>query len=511
MKCWGAGRFGLLGDGATRWGSNVPVQVSGLTSGVSEVNVGVNHVCVILEDGGAKCWGRNNVGQLANGDSADSSTPVSTQWSPAQLSSIAAGGDYTCAATTGGGSVSCVGSNSNGQLGTGSTTNAPSVTSVAPWPFSVTGAVTLVGGPVVGTVLSLSSQSTAVWDPVPDNFTYQWLRNGTAISNATARSYTITAADLNAKLTLTVTPVKTGFSGSSVSSAQTSPVQPGSFSASPTPTITGNTSSGQVLTARPGTWSPAATFTYRWFSDGTVIAGANSQSLTLLGTHTGHRISVEVTGSAPGYTSVVKTSAATNAVVSGSIPQFAAPTVSGTLQVGKTVQAVEGTWTPGTTFTYQWFRFSPVTNASTAISGATTRTYTIAPADVDSKLVVVITGSNPGYTPTPQSGPGGGGAGPVIKGVFTTTSSPTISGVTSVGQALTANTTAWVPTTDSLSYQWKRSLSNAGPFIPIATATAKTYTLQANDRGYFLVVDVTGNKAGFEPSTTVSAVSLKIG
>src|SRR5438874_7301307 len=136
VKCWGHNAFGALGDG-TIGDSLTPIQVSGLTSGVTAIAVGNTHSCAMTQAGGAKCWGGNGFGQLGNGGTLSQSSPVSVvstlvpfPTALGEVVAITAGGNHTCALLTGS-RVLCWGSNGNGQLGDGTTTNRPVPVQVA--------------------------------------------------------------------------------------------------------------------------------------------------------------------------------------------------------------------------------------------------------------------------------------------------------------------------------------------------------------------------------------------
>lgn len=75
LACWGSGTFGRLGDGATV-DRGAPVEVAGLAPDIVEAALGYDHTCARHADGNVDCWGRGELGQLGDGNSASSVTPV---------------------------------------------------------------------------------------------------------------------------------------------------------------------------------------------------------------------------------------------------------------------------------------------------------------------------------------------------------------------------------------------------------------------------------------------------
>jgi alpha-tubulin suppressor-like RCC1 family protein len=122
VKCWGNNLYGSLGNG-TVTNSLVPVDVFGLTSGVSSIALGGESACAVTTSGGVKCWGANAAGQLGNGTTQDSSTPIDVFGLSSGVSSVTLGYSRACALTKLAG-VKCWGWNSHGELGNGTTTNS---------------------------------------------------------------------------------------------------------------------------------------------------------------------------------------------------------------------------------------------------------------------------------------------------------------------------------------------------------------------------------------------------
>jgi len=82
----------------------------------------------------------------------------------------------------------------------------------------------------------------------------------------------------------------------------------------PTPTISGTATAGQILTAKTGTWSPKpASYSYQWKRSGTNVAGATASTYRVTNDDAGKQLTVTVTAKFTGAASVSKTSAAVTA------------------------------------------------------------------------------------------------------------------------------------------------------------------------------------------------------
>jgi len=118
--CWGSNGYGQVGDG-TYTQRTTPTAVTGLGSGVAAVAAGYLHSCALTSAGAVRCWGYNGYGQLGDGTTTNSATPVAVSSLSSGVAAIAAGDQHSCALTSAG-AVLCWGANSQGQLGDGTTT-----------------------------------------------------------------------------------------------------------------------------------------------------------------------------------------------------------------------------------------------------------------------------------------------------------------------------------------------------------------------------------------------------
>lgn len=167
----------------------------------------------------------------------------------------------------------------------------------------------IAGSAVMGVALKTSSAYWSLWN---QSFRFQWLREGSPISGATKSSYTPVAADVGKKLSVQIRGYSEGGSWISRTTAATAPVA-GTLVA-PTPTVSGTAKVGSKLTAVPGSWTSGTSLSYQWLANGVAISKATGSTFTVTSAQRGKTITVKVTGTKSGYTTVPKTSAPTGKV-----------------------------------------------------------------------------------------------------------------------------------------------------------------------------------------------------
>jgi alpha-tubulin suppressor-like RCC1 family protein len=165
VATWGGNAWGELGNGTTlkgaeRVGSDVPLVVPGL-SGVVAIAAGGGDDAALLGNGTVVAWGENKQGQLGDGTKLEKDVPTPVRGLTG-VKAVAVGGIPSLGghmlALLNDGTVRAIGGNGSGQLGDGSTTNSSS-------PVTVKGlsGVTAVSAAVSHSVARLASGDVVSW------------------------------------------------------------------------------------------------------------------------------------------------------------------------------------------------------------------------------------------------------------------------------------------------------------------------------------------------------------
>ena len=161
------------------------------------------------------------------------------------------------------------------------------------------------------------------------------------------------------------------------------------------PTISGTVRVGETLTAETSAIADAdgmskAVFIYQWLADDADIAGATSDTYTLVADDVDKAIKVRVIFTDDKNNPETLTSAATAGVEPRpNSPATGAPSISGTAQVGETLTVDtsgidDADGMSGAVFSYQW-----LANGAD-IAGATSSSYTLVDADAGKAIKVRV-------------------------------------------------------------------------------------------------------------------------
>ena len=129
LKSWGMNANGEVGDGSTS-DRLLPVQVSGLTSGVKQVVGGAGHAMALLSDGSVRAWGYNATGQVGDGSATNRLTPVQVSGLPSRVTQVGAAA-FSSFVLSSDGAVLGWGYNNDGEVGDGTQTERRTPVQVA--------------------------------------------------------------------------------------------------------------------------------------------------------------------------------------------------------------------------------------------------------------------------------------------------------------------------------------------------------------------------------------------
>ena len=191
----------------------------------------------------------------------------------------------------------------------------------------VSGSVTITGILTEGQLL-VAETSTLTDEDGLGLFSYQWLRDGTAIEGEIASSYTSTASDIGKALSVTVSYTDSKGATESIASAATEKIANVNDPVIGSVDISGILEESEVLIADASSLSDLdglGTFSYQWLQDGLAISGATNSTYTTNNSDIGKVISVTVTYT-DGYGTVESiSSSAIRAIKAKYVPTTAWP------------------------------------------------------------------------------------------------------------------------------------------------------------------------------------------
>lgn len=130
IHCWGQNSHGQVGVAAGIVAAKT-VAVAGLSEPTVAMALGWYHSCALSTKGTLRCWGGNDKGQLGDGTSKSRHTPGNVVGLVGNTTAVTAGYMHTCALAAGGKTL-CWGSNSLGQVGSGTQSVAVVVSGFGP-------------------------------------------------------------------------------------------------------------------------------------------------------------------------------------------------------------------------------------------------------------------------------------------------------------------------------------------------------------------------------------------
>ncbi|MHB1861246.1 MAG: IPT/TIG domain-containing protein, partial [Solirubrobacteraceae bacterium] len=389
--------------------------------------------------------------------------------------------------------------------------------------LEATSAPVLSGQPREGETLAVSRGGWLGVEPI--SYAYQWQRcdaygvQCTEIAEQHGASYTLGEHDVGSvvRAVLTATDPEGSVSRSVASS------QPVAAAAAPiaeeAPLLAGTPVEGNALRATSGAWSAgtqALTYSYAWQRCNEAGAACAPIEGATKATYTAGKADVHSTLRVLVTAADAKGSAsdpsAPPATVAPAAPlAVAAPSISGSSELGERLEANPGIWVGEgvLAYAYQWQRCNEAGAGCTSIEGATSSSYTPVSADVGGTLRVAATATTPAGKATATSAPTAkvGDEPRAPKN----TSAPALEGYPTAGDTLAAQIGAWSGGEPvEYAFQWQRCNEAGSECADIEGATKAAYVLRETDVGHQLRVIVkasnsTGSAEATSPASEVIA------
>jgi hypothetical protein len=333
----------------------------------------------------------------------------------------------------------------------------------------------------------------------PITYEYRWFRNGTEISMETGPTFIVQPNDEGQKLRCKVIAIN-NLGKAEASSAEVKIT--GKLKNTAPPVVTPESAKlGTLLKCSEGSWNESTSelkFKYEWLRETEPqvyepIAGAASHEYRAVSADVKHLLYCRVFATNGNKEEAQSISEAVPVLGASPPVNTRLPEVEGVLEVKRTLNCKEGTWTNSPErYVFQWMR------EQTAIASATSQSYEIQPADEGHSITCRVIAINAESSSEPaESGPAnvpGEAPRPVRN--------PEIEGGTPtphVGESLTCLHGEWsgapAPT---FTYAWYRDGSEK-------LSSTIAYTISSIDRGHTLSCVVTASNSEAPPGGVAQA------
>lgn len=362
----------------------------------------------------------------------------------------------------------------------------------------------VLGSPTIGETLTADAGE---WGPTGVELTHQWMRSGVEIPFATGPDYSVVAGDAGHEISVEVTGSSSGLATVVRESAPVGPVGKPLSPVTPAVSATTALAVGGVVSAKRGNWTAdgvqlsESNYSYQWLRDGEAIPGAVAKDYRLTAADSDASISVQVTGSYPGFSTTSSTSTEVGPVrglaPTGPNPVIGVP--AGGAVPGAWLTVKRGQWMSGVTalpesaFTYTWYRDGVAVRSG--------KEYPLKLADLGADITVKVTATVSGYPPESKTSAAVAIVQPELEGAVPRIVAP--AGGTTQGSWLVVKRGQWwigeaLLPESVFSYTWYRD--------GVMVRTGKEYPVKLADRGAELTVVVTATVPGYDPLTFTSDV-----